>query len=265
VSTNSVFSPRSFPSSACAVAILSSASMNSAGRCSCTASLFRCTKIPGPVSKKRSISSRVLQQISCGTRILKLDVVGSPIRCLRVKEIRNGDEREADHSPDDPELPADVLDARERDLHDCIVHYPVCAHGQRCAFRPHLEGVDPAFVSNYNQHVEIGDLLRRVKPRYTKNSHAEAREENEEERYCDYSKLVLVTAIGRHAQSDCDDDPASRACGCGYHHDLYSISIHGTTTCSESLPCVARIFQSRNRPDRQTPGSPPIPQQLGCD
>lgn len=64
VSTTSCFSLICLDSSTWAVAMRSSASINSAGLWSWTASLLRWTKRPGPVSKKRSISSNVLRAIS---------------------------------------------------------------------------------------------------------------------------------------------------------------------------------------------------------
>ena len=40
------------------------------------------------------------------------------------------------------------------------------------------------------------NLLGRVQPRYTKDSHAKAGKENEEEGYCHNAKLVLIPAMG---------------------------------------------------------------------
>jgi hypothetical protein len=51
-----------------------------------------------------------------------------PVRCLRIKEICNRNESEADDSPNDPEFPAEVVDAGECDLYDGVVADPICSH-----------------------------------------------------------------------------------------------------------------------------------------
>lgn len=50
-----------------------------------------------------------------------VDVLERPVCRLRVEQVRDGDEAEADAGPDDPEAPAEVGDAGGRDLHDHVV------------------------------------------------------------------------------------------------------------------------------------------------
>jgi hypothetical protein len=54
-----------------------------------------------------------------------VNVFQSTICCLWVEEVGDGDEREADDCPDDPELVAKTFDAGKRGLHDCIIADPV--------------------------------------------------------------------------------------------------------------------------------------------
>jgi hypothetical protein len=101
--------------------------MNSTGRCSCTANLLRWTKTPGLVSKKRSISSSVLKWLA---QFEGRHAGGSiPIGRLGVEEVCDRNEAGTYHSPNDPKLPADVLDARQCNLHNNVVHDPVRRHG----------------------------------------------------------------------------------------------------------------------------------------
>lgn len=51
-----------------------------------------------------------------------INILKTPVRSLGIEEICDGDEGEAYHSPDDPEAPFEVRDARGRDFGDHVVH-----------------------------------------------------------------------------------------------------------------------------------------------
>lgn len=53
-----------------------------------------------------------------------VNVFECPVCCFRVYEVGDGDEGEADNSPDDPELIAKVLNAGQSSLNDSIVADP---------------------------------------------------------------------------------------------------------------------------------------------
>lgn len=71
-----------------------------------------------------------------------INILQRPVRRFRIEQVRNGDETEADTSPDDPELPAEIRDSGRRHLDDHVVHYPVCGHCERGTFCTHFEGVN---------------------------------------------------------------------------------------------------------------------------
>lgn len=71
-----------------------------------------------------------------------INILQSPVRRLRIEQVGNRDETEADTSPDDPEFPTKIRDSGRRHLNDHVVHYPVCGHCERGALCTHLEGVN---------------------------------------------------------------------------------------------------------------------------
>lgn len=71
-----------------------------------------------------------------------INVLERPIRSLRVQEVRDRDEREANDSPDDPKLVPEVLDTGQCGLYDGVVADPVRRHGERSTLGAHFEGVD---------------------------------------------------------------------------------------------------------------------------
>lgn len=53
-----------------------------------------------------------------------INVFESPISSLRIEEVCDRNERETDDSPDNPELVAEVLNARQCGLYDSVVTDP---------------------------------------------------------------------------------------------------------------------------------------------
>ena len=76
-----------------------------------------------------------------------IDVLERSICSLWIEEVGDGYEREADDSPNDPELVAETFDAGERGLHNGVIADPVRSHGERCTFGAHFECVDSMSLS----------------------------------------------------------------------------------------------------------------------
>ncbi len=61
-------------------------------------------------------------------------VLEGPIGCLGIEEVRGWYEAEAKDCPDDPELVAQVRDARWCYLGDHVIHDPICCHREGSTF-----------------------------------------------------------------------------------------------------------------------------------
>lgn len=51
-----------------------------------------------------------------------VDILQTPVCCLGIEKVRDRDEREAYHGPDDPEAPFEVRDAGRCNFGDHVVH-----------------------------------------------------------------------------------------------------------------------------------------------
>lgn len=109
-----------------------------------------------------------------------INVLQAAIRRLGIEEIRNRHEARTQHGPDDPEPPAQIRNARRRDLRNHVVADPVRGHGERGALGAHLQRVD----------------FRRVQPGHAEHAAAEGREEDEEEGHGHRAVLVGVRGVG---------------------------------------------------------------------
>lgn len=58
-----------------------------------------------------------------------INILQCSVRSLRVEEVCDRDEREADDCPDDPELVPEVLNTGKSSLYNPVIAYPVCCFG----------------------------------------------------------------------------------------------------------------------------------------